>query len=74
MLQYALSVIPLIRQLHGTCKQAWYADDAQAAGKLDALRLWWDILLSAGPAYGYFANPGKTKLIVKKKLLFGRMR
>jgi hypothetical protein len=66
---YALSLIPFIHRLHGLCKQAWYADDAQAAGQLQDLRTWWDLLVSNGPAYGYYVNPGKTKLVVKSSLL-----
>jgi hypothetical protein len=37
---YALSIVPFIYRLKGDCKQAWYADDAQAAGALTALREW----------------------------------
>jgi hypothetical protein len=66
---YALSIVPFISLLKGSCKQAWYADDAQASGKLTALHEWWDKILSDGPAYGYYANPGKTKLVVKEDLL-----
>ena len=34
MAMYALAVIPLIQQLHGITQHVWYADNAQAAGKL----------------------------------------
>jgi hypothetical protein len=66
---YALSIIPLIQRLHGICTQAWYADDAQACGKLTALRVWWNTIVSDGPAYGYYANPIKTKLVIKEHML-----
>jgi hypothetical protein len=45
--------------------QAWYADDAQAAGDIYALRGWWDSIITHGKKYGYFANPKKTVLVVK---------
>ena len=45
--------------------QAWYADDSQAVGKLNALLLWWLRLNKFGPAYGYFPKPSKTYLVVK---------
>jgi hypothetical protein len=62
---YALSLMPLIRELHGTIHQIWYADDAQAAGGLESLRLWWDTLVRRGPGYGYYVNAHKTILVVK---------
>src|SRR5690348_1037205 len=49
--------------------QIWYADDSQAAGKLLALRRWWDKLWKIGPKYGYFPKPPKTFLIVKPGLI-----
>jgi len=49
--------------------QSWYADDSQAAGKLRALRKWWDTLVLNGPPIGYFPKPSKTFLVVKKGLL-----
>ena len=66
---YALATTPLIQQLRGEITQTWYADDAQAAGRLSSLRHWWDSLVSKGPSYGYFANSGKTILIVKPECM-----
>lgn len=66
---YALSMMPLIQQIHGIATQAWYADDAQACGNLFSLRQWWDQLVSKGPSYGYYANASKTILIVKSSRL-----
>ncbi len=40
MLLYALAITPLIKEIHGTVQPAWYADDAQAAGRLENLRHW----------------------------------
>ena len=62
---YALSLMPLLHELHGTAHHIWYADDAQATGKLAALRKWWDLLASRGPGYGYFVNASKTILVCK---------
>jgi hypothetical protein len=65
---YALALMPLMRELHGTVHQAWYADDAQACGTLSALREWWDSLVLRGPSYGYYVNASKTMLVVKHPL------
>ena len=35
----------------------------------NSLRSWWDKILDTGPLYGYYANPSKTVLIVKKEKL-----
>ena len=53
---YAIATLPLIRSLNADVKQVWYADDASACGKIQALRSWWDKLVSTGPAYGYNVN------------------
>ena len=50
-------------------KQAWFADDSQAAARLRDLRRWWEAINEYGPRYGYFTNPGKTVVIVKPKQL-----
>ena len=64
---YALATLPLIWKLQVTStKQIWYADDATDAGKLAAIKHWWDRLVTCGPDYGYFANPPKTWLLVKE--------
>ena len=62
-------MVPLVNQLHGICKQVWFADDGTGADKVDALRKWWDMLVEKGPAYGYFPKPTKTWLIVKEDKL-----
>jgi hypothetical protein len=69
MILYAIGIMPLIDLLRGKAKQVWYADDAQAADKLTALRAWWDIIVEHGPRYGYFANSSKTKLIIKPEMM-----
>ena len=67
MPMYALATIPLIKYLSSTSSnmQVWYADDAAASGSLTSLRVWWDNLTSAGPAFGYFGNAKKTWLVTK---------
>ena len=66
MAMYAISTIPLIRQLsQENIVQVWYADDASAGGRLQSIRMWWDKLVQHGPAYGYFPNASKLWLIVK---------
>ena len=69
---YAIATIPIIKQLRSAfddISQVWYADDASAAGKIDALRQWWDLLSSPGPKFGYFPNASKTWLVVKSQNL-----
>ena len=48
------------------CIQSWFADDSSAAGKLEEMKKWWDILCAMGPKYGYFPLATKTILIVKE--------
>ena len=55
---YALALVPLVHQLHGICKQVWFADDGTG-----------DMLVEKGPAYGHFPKPTKTWLIVKEDKL-----
>ena len=69
---YALAIIPLLRHLqeeHSSIRQAWLADDSAGAGRLRALRHWWDTLSSVGASYGYDTNSVKTILLVKEGLL-----
>jgi hypothetical protein len=62
---YALSLMPLIAELDGIVNHVWYADDAQASGKLSALKDWWHLLVTRGPGYGYFVNSSKSLLVFK---------
>ena len=67
---YALGIKPLIDALSQAtqeelCKQSWYADDSNAAGRLREVKKWWDTLIVLGPKYGYYPKPSKTVLIVK---------
>ena len=70
MAKYGIATKPLTDQLtdvvdSNLCKQAWFADDSSAAGKLLEVRKWWDKLCQAGPEYGYYPLASKTILIVK---------
>ena len=69
MPMYAISVVPVIRQLMGMAKQVWYADDAAAGGSLLQLKDWWSGLLSFGRHFGYHVNAVKTWLVVKEEYL-----
>ena len=69
MPMYALATIPLIHSLPDNVQQAWYADDASAAGQLKDLQIWWDALVSSGSDYGYHANATKTWLVTKPQHL-----
>ena len=68
---YAISLQPLITLLgiRSSAKQCWYADDATGAGALTDIRKWWDELLAAGPAIGYYPNAKKCWLVVKPEKL-----
>ena len=68
---YAISLQPLITLLgiRSSAKQCWYADDATGAGALTDIRKWWDELLAAGPALGYYPNAKKCWLVVKPEKL-----
>ncbi len=69
MPMYALGLLPLVSFLWDMIRQAWFADDAAAAGKLNALRQWWIRLCEQGPLFGYHPNASKSWLVVKPALL-----
>ena len=61
MAMYALGTIPLIRvAAESDAVQSWYADDANAAGKIPRLRAWSDIIDWRGPEFGYHLNAAKS--------------
>ncbi|XP_066921132.1 uncharacterized protein [Clytia hemisphaerica] len=71
---YALGITPMmnimlmaIADKHN--KMVGFADDITAAGDIQSLKQWWDLLLEIGPAYGYFPQPSKSWLIVKETKL-----
>ena len=63
MSMYVFAVTLLINSLchhQPDVSQAWFVDDATAAGQLAPLLQWWKQLLSLGPLYGYHPNVAKT--------------
>ena len=67
---YGLGTKPIVVNLKreipiDEVKQVWLADDASAAGKLKALKLWWDLIQKEGMKYGYYVKPSKSWLILK---------
>ena len=70
---YAIGLTPLLRFLHNfiisnslTTKQVAFADDFTVAGKVEDIKMHWDILCVTGPKYGYFPKAEKSFLIVKE--------
>ena len=66
---YALATLSLIKSLPTSVNQVWYVNDATAIGSLQYLKCWWDTLIAKSPSYGYFVNPSKSWLVVKKGLI-----
>ena len=67
---HTVATMPLIFKLNEVntgAAQAWFADDASAAGLCEGLRHWWDELMVSGPKFGYLPNPAKTFLLVKEE-------
>ena len=67
---YALGTKPLIDILAEFCindllRQAWYADNSSAIGRLIQVKKWWLKLNEMGPKFGYFPKPSKSVLIIK---------
>ena len=46
-----------------------YADDLAAGGKLENIKIRWDLLTNLGPKIGYFPNSSKSWLIVKESMM-----
>ena len=65
---YAVSLMPLIRQLKSSdWSQTWFADDSSCTGSLSQVKRWFDLLLSEGPKYGYYPEPSKSVLVVREE-------
>ena len=74
---YGLAIKPLmekLRSLIGGVSQVWLADDATGAGKISALKSWFDLIRSEGAKYGYHVNQDKTWMILKNRDLFEEAR
>ena len=68
---YAIGITPLLDALEvfiasEHTKTVAFADDVTAAGDLQSIRKWWNKLSQIAPKYGYFPQPAKSWLIVKK--------
>ena len=73
---YAMCILPLMRQIVESVKekgmeikQCAFADDLAGAGKLLALKSWWNAVVYFGPFIGYYAKSSKSWLLVKTKYL-----
>ena len=60
-------IIQTTKTLTPTVYQVWLADDAAAAGTIQKLYEWYNILVVEGKKYGYFVNGKKSWLIVKSE-------
>ena len=72
MVAYGIGILPLIRHLKNkqpNLHQSWCADDASAAGSLQAIKLYFQELTEVGPKHGYHPEPSKSILIVREGLL-----
>ena len=73
MAVYATGITPLLEDLLSVISEhdrmAVFADDITAAGKCVSLRTRWDHVTTIGPYFGYFPQPTKSWLIVKREHL-----
>ena len=70
---YGIGITPMmssIVQINGRervdIKHVAFADDLSGAGKIEQLKMWWDLIIKTGRFIGYEVNPGKSWLIVKE--------
>ena len=77
---YALALGPLLTTLvleqqkqirvgEHRVKQIAYADDLAAGGKLENIKIWWDLLTNLDQKIGYFPKSSKSWLIVKENMM-----
>ena len=72
MIIYGVGMLPLTRSLKRQildCLQPWYADDAAAGGKFDAIGRYYNLLCAEGSGRGYFPEPTKSILVVKPQMV-----
>ena len=67
MPMYVIGLLPLMQKVASSsaAQHIWFADDFTAAGRMRALRVWWNTLEEEGHKYGYFINGSKSTLLVK---------
>ena len=46
-------------------KEVAFADDLAVAGKINEIKIFWDVIEKIGPKYGYFPKDSKSYLTVK---------
>ena len=82
MPMYAIGITPLLKLLKksqdphnadsnqseykNSTKHAAFAEDLGGAGKLEEVRQWWDNVGHYDPMLGYYPNPSKSWLVVKR--------
>jgi hypothetical protein len=69
MFAYGLGILPLIHKLKAeftNVNQPWYADDAGAGGNFCSIQYFFECLQEIGPGFGYFPEPSKSILVVRK--------
>ena len=52
--------------MENTCKQAWFADDSAAAGKMEGIRKWWGTLNQNAPPHGILPKFKQDMVDLKK--------
>ena len=69
---YAVAIIPLILMLveirmqdNNHTKTVAYADDLTVAGPIDQIKIWWNMLYTLDPKFGYFPEGSKSYIIEK---------
>ena len=65
---YSCNTLPLITllKMENTCKQAWFADDSAAAGKMESIRKWWGTLNQNAPPHGILPKFKQDMVDLKK--------
>ena len=57
-------LIKRLKEQAPNASQVWFADDSSAAGRLRALKVWWQHLAILGPEFRYFPNASKATMVV----------
>ena len=56
-----------MHRLSTAANQVWFTDDGTVGEKLEQISLWWSMLNTIAPEYGYNPNAAKSWLIVKEE-------
>ena len=76
MAVHTIAVIPLMLMIleitselpDKKTKMTAYADDLSAAGSLESLKYWWEVLCQLGPKFAYYPQAIQFWLIVKPQV------